>query len=115
MSVHDVVSAAAIYREKTGRDVTFEYVLIAGVNDSAQEAGHLVRLLAGRPVTVNVIELNEVAGSACRAPKADVVRGFVGRLRQGGLNVTHRRRRGSRANAACGQLRLHRGLLRGPA
>ena len=114
MKVNEVVGSAVLYREKTGRDVTFEYVLIAGVNDSAEDAGRLVRVLKGQPATVNVIELNEVEGSELRGPGPEAVRGFVEGLKRAGLNVTHRRRKGARAGAACGQLRLHRGLLRGP-
>ena len=108
MNISDLVGSADYYRERTGRDVTFEYVLVAGMNDSREQAKKVVRLLAGRPVTVNVIELNEVPGSGYACPEGGVVKGFVDELRSGGLNVTHRRRRGGRAEAACGQLRLHR-------
>lgn len=108
MTVSELVGAAQLYRERTGRDVTFEYVIIANVNDSVVHARRLARLLTGKPATVNVIELNEVSELAFGGPSPAVVHEFIEVLRRAGLNVTHRRRKGIGARAACGQLRLHR-------
>jgi adenine C2-methylase RlmN of 23S rRNA A2503 and tRNA A37 len=56
-----------------------------------------------------------VSGSALAGPRPMAAKAFVEKLRLGGLNVTHRRRKGAGTKSACGQLRLHRGLLGGPA
>jgi 23S rRNA (adenine2503-C2)-methyltransferase len=103
--VASILAATDDYFQRTGRRVTFEYVLLAGVNDQPQHARRLVRLLQGRPVLVNVIPYNRVPELPYRAPAAAVTARFVESLRQGNLNVRIRYRKGQGIDAACGQLR----------
>lgn len=101
----DVMAAADRYWESSGRRLTFEYVLLGGVNDSPEHAAALVRLLGGRAALVNVIPYNSVEGLPWREPSAGSRERFLATLRESGVNVQVRRRKGSRINAACGQLR----------
>ena len=100
-----ILAAADEYFELTGRRVTFEYVLLSGVNDQAEHARQLVKLLRGRPALVNLIPYNPVPGLPYRTPSPAATAQFVEILTQGGLNVTIRHRKGDRISAACGQLR----------
>jgi 23S rRNA (adenine2503-C2)-methyltransferase len=103
--IAEVLAAADYYFERTGRRVTFEYVLLADVNDQPAHAQRLVGLLKGRPALVNVIPYNRVADLPYETPKPAATARFVEILTQGGLNVKIRYRKGSRIDAACGQLR----------
>jgi 23S rRNA (adenine2503-C2)-methyltransferase len=103
-----IMTAADEYFELTGRRVTFEYVLLAGVNDQAEHARQLIALLRGRPALVNLIPYNPVPGLPYRTPPPAVTAQFVEILTQAGLNVNIRYRKGERINAACGQLRRRR-------
>ncbi len=89
------------------RRLTVEYVLIAGVNDSPEDAARLARLLAGIPVKVNVIPLNEDAVylPGWKRPDETAIDRFVERLARARVTATVRRSRGSDASAACGQLK----------
>ena len=103
-SVGDLVSVAKRFFRNTGRRVTFEYALIAGVNDTEQAATGLARLLAGSGVHVNLIPVNPTAGQFAR-PRRDAVLAFERILRAGGINCTVRVEKGAEISAACGQLR----------
>ena len=105
VGIASILAAADDYFGVTGRRVTFEYVLLAEVNDRAEHARQLALLLRGRPALVNVIPYNPVAGLPYRRPAAEATARFVGILQQGGLNVKVRYRKGERIDAACGQLR----------
>ena len=100
-----VMEAADRYWEASGRRLTFEYVLLGGINDSPNDARDLVRLLAGRAALVNVIPYNAVAGLPWKEPTAASRDRFIDLLRASGVNVQVRRRKGARIDAACGQLR----------
>jgi 23S rRNA (adenine2503-C2)-methyltransferase len=100
-----ILAAADYCFERTGRRVTFEYVLLAEVNDRPRHARQLVALLRGRAALVNVIPYNRVSGLPYRTPKPATTARFVEILEQGGLSVKIRYRKGDRINAACGQLR----------
>ncbi len=104
-SLASILAAAEDYFQRTGRRVTFEYVLIRDLNDRGEDARRLVRLLEGRPVLVNVIPYNRVPGLGYRAPAAEVTARFVQSLQQGHLSVKIRHRKGGAIDAACGQLR----------
>jgi len=104
-AIRDVLAAATHYQRETGREVTVEYVLVAGVNDSRDDARGLARLVARRPFLVNLIPVNEVAGLGWRAPDARQVERFASALRVRGVRVQVRRRRGADIEGACGQLR----------
>ncbi|HYM92220.1 MAG TPA: 23S rRNA (adenine(2503)-C(2))-methyltransferase RlmN [bacterium] len=108
----DLMAACREYVEATGRRLTFEYVLIDGVNDGPQEARALVRLLGGVRCHVNLIPLNPVAGIPFVRPPIPRVRAFAAALRTAGMAVTVRIERGGEIQAACGQLRLADGLGR---
>ena len=109
VGIASILAATDDYFEATGRRVTFEYVLLAGVNDQPEHARGLVALLRGRPALVNLIPYNPVAGLPYRTPAAATSARFVETLEQGGLAVKIRYRKGDRIDAACGQLRSKRG------
>ena len=101
----EVMAAADRYWEASGRRLTYEYVLLGGTNDSPEDARSLVRLLGGRAALVNVIPYNSVQGLPCREPSQGSRERFLDVLREAGVNVQVRRRKGARIDAACGQLR----------
>ncbi len=101
-----VVEASRRYARATRRDVTFEYVLLAGVNDSPAQAELLAGHAAGAHLNVNLIPFNRVEGIPFEPPSADSLDRFVAVLRKRGVVVHVRRRRGEDIDAACGQLRL---------
>ncbi len=100
-----ILSAADEYFEVSGRRLTYEYVLLADVNDGPQHASELASLLRGRPALVNLIPYNPVSGLPYRSPSRVAVDRFRGILEKRGINVQVRKRKGDRINAACGQLR----------
>lgn len=93
------------YAQKTGRRPSYEYALIAGVNDTEDEIESLVAFCRGTLCHVNLIQLNDVPGSPLRPSQQRKVDEFVRRLRQAGVETTVRNSRGSDIDAACGQLR----------
>jgi 23S rRNA (adenine2503-C2)-methyltransferase len=101
----DILGAADEFFEKTGRQVTYEYVLLHGINDEARHAQELTALLKGRRAHVNLIPFNDVEGLPYRRPTAEALQTFTGILQQGGISVKVRKRKGSQIDAACGQLR----------
>ena len=101
-----ILEAAEHHFEKTGRRVTYEYVLLAGKNDHAKHARELVQLLRGRNAHVNLIPMNPVEPTGLTAPAEPATRAFADTLGRGGINVTVRKRKGADIDAACGQLRL---------
>jgi 23S rRNA (adenine2503-C2)-methyltransferase len=90
-----------------GRRITYEYILIRGVNDAPRDADRLAKLLAGRRAKVNLIPVNPdpVLGEAMVPPSEATIAEFQQRLLARGLTATVRRRRGDDVAAACGQLR----------
>jgi 23S rRNA (adenine2503-C2)-methyltransferase len=90
--------------EQNGRSVTFEYVLLAGVNDSPVQARALAKLLAGHPAKVNLIPFNPFPGTRYRRSAPEVVQHFRDELIRRGVLATVRRTRGDDIDAACGQL-----------
>ncbi|GMQ94324.1 MAG: 23S rRNA (adenine(2503)-C(2))-methyltransferase RlmN [Acidimicrobiia bacterium] len=104
--IDDVIEAAKDYFEAKGRRVSLEWTLIAGKNDSDQEAIGLARLSRQIHAHVNVMALNPTPLSQDKAPSNDNIRRFIGTLKREGANVTLRDTRGQDIDAACGQLRL---------
>ncbi len=100
-----ILQAADHYFEVSGRRLTFEYVLLGQLNDQTQHAHQLAALLKGRLALLNVIPYNPVAGLTYRAPSRLAQQRFLEILREAGLNVQVRERKGDEINAACGQLR----------
>jgi len=101
----ELMPACRYYQRRRGRRITFEYVLIDGVNDSDALARDLVRLLRGLTAHVNLIPLNPTEGSSMRPSSYDRLVAFEGVLERGGVPVTARVRRGVEIDAGCGQLR----------
>ncbi|HXY75710.1 MAG TPA: 23S rRNA (adenine(2503)-C(2))-methyltransferase RlmN [Steroidobacteraceae bacterium] len=90
--------------EQNGRSVTFEYVMLDGVNDSPSQARALAGLLEGHPAKVNLIPFNPFPGTRYRRSPAAVIRRFRDELLKRGVLATIRRTRGEDIDAACGQL-----------
>lgn len=103
--VGPLMDAVRDYVKLTGRRVTFEYALIAGVNDKPEQAQALAALLRGLPAHVNLIPLNPVADSPWRPSPRERVRQFQATLTEHGIACTVRLGRGTDIQAACGQLR----------
>lgn len=91
---------------KTGprKYITFEYVMLDGVNDSAKDATDLLKLLAKVPAKINLIPFNPFSGVAYKCSPPDAIAKFRDILHQGGMVVTIRKTRGDGIAAACGQL-----------
>ena len=89
----------------TSRRLTFEYVLLKGLNDSPQCAEQLVKLLRRRTAMLNVIPYNPVPGLPYETPTSETILEFRRILMEGGINVMFRQRKGNDIQAACGQLR----------
>lgn len=100
-----ILEAADYFFERTGRQVTYEYVLLGGVNDETEHARELAGLLRNRHAHVNLIPFNEVSELPYRRPTTETLNAFVNVLRNGGISVKVRKRKGSEIDAACGQLR----------
>jgi len=101
----ELVASADRFAAGTGRRVSYEWVLLAGVNDTERDARELGALLRGRLAHVNLIPYNPVPGASYREPDPAAIRRFLGRVRAAGLNATLRDTRGREEDAACGQLR----------
>ncbi len=102
--VADVVAAAGAYARATGRRVSYEYVMIDGINDTPADADAVARLLGGSGAHVNCIPMNPVAHTPWQASPPGRVAAFAERLGAAGIGVTVRRNRGQEVGAACGQL-----------
>ena len=109
--IDELLSACVTYYKSTGRRISFEYTLIAGRNDTVEEAKALATLLknafrdTGAPIHVNLIRVNEVEETGMRQGTQDSANRFADTLNRLGVVATVRRRLGSDVNAACGQLR----------
>jgi 23S rRNA (adenine2503-C2)-methyltransferase len=100
-----ILKAADAFFETTGRQVTYEYVVLGKLNDQPDHAVQLAKLLRGRKAHVNLIPWNDVSGLTYKRPTDDDLNGFIDTLRQSGVSVKVRKRKGSEIDAACGQLR----------
>jgi 23S rRNA (adenine2503-C2)-methyltransferase len=100
-----ILDAANYFQAKTGRQVTYEYVLLCGVNDRPEHAAELGRLLRGRGAHVNLIPFNDVSGLPYRRLTQEALDDFVTILRRHHVSVKVRKRKGADIDAACGQLR----------
>ncbi|MEX0706796.1 MAG: 23S rRNA (adenine(2503)-C(2))-methyltransferase RlmN, partial [Woeseia sp.] len=103
--IEELLDACWRYASKrANRFITFEYVMLAGVNDSLRHADELAALLDGHPAKLNLIPFNPFTGSDFRRSSADTIRAFQERVRHRGVIATTRRTRGDDIDAACGQL-----------
>jgi 23S rRNA (adenine2503-C2)-methyltransferase len=106
--VAEVVAAARDHARVTGRRVSYEYVMISGVNDTDADADALARLLRGDLAHVNLIPMNPVAHTPWTASPPERIAQFAALVRHRGIGVTIRANRGQDAGAACGQLAADR-------
>jgi 23S rRNA (adenine2503-C2)-methyltransferase len=103
--LEELLPACADYvRDDRRRKVTFEYVMLDGVNDSDAHAKALIRLLEGVPAKMNLIPFNPFPGTAYRASPPERIEAFRQRLLRAGLMSITRKTRGGDIDAACGQL-----------
>lgn len=100
-----VLSACDYYFEKTGRRVTFEYSLVAGVNDAEEDVCGLIRIMKKRNCHLNLIPVNPIKERNYKRPDVKNAQEFKNKLEKNGINVTIRRERGTDIDGACGQLR----------
>ena len=111
-TLRQLLDAAWYYTEHTGRRISFEYVLIPGVNDSHHDADRLVEMLKDKLAHLNLIPFNPVPKGNYKRPGRKNFDRFLKYLKQHGVNVTPRRSAGTSVHAACGQLA---GSLENPA
>lgn len=104
-SIDELMDACRTYFDKTGRRISFEYALVAGENDSDDDAGKLGALSRSVGAHVNLIPVNPVKERSYRRSSRDRIAAFKNKLEKNGINVTIRRELGSDIDGACGQLR----------
>lgn len=104
-SINEIIDATDYYFDKTGRRVSFEYVVIDGVNNLNEDVENLHDLLFGKNVHINLIPLNPIEEFDHKKPNNKVLEDFKNKLTKRGLNATIRRSMGSDIDASCGQLR----------
>jgi len=103
--LEELIKSIEQYIRLTNRRVTFEYLLLDGVNDHKEDADKLITLLKPLLANVNLIPYNEVVGLEFKQPSPQQVNEFYYYLLQAGVNVTLREEKGADIEAACGQLR----------
>ena len=104
-SISEILEACEYYINKTGSRITFEYSLVAGVNDCKEDAKSLSKLVKGMLCHVNLIPVNEIKENTLKRPSKKNILEFEEILKDNGIEVTVRREMGTDINAACGQLR----------
>jgi hypothetical protein len=104
IGIQDILQAADDYFEVTGRRISYEYVLMAGINDRPEHAEELAWLLRGRNAHVNLIPMNGVNELIMTAPRDPDTQQFLMILEECGITATVRKRKGADIDAACGQL-----------
>ena len=103
--IEEVIKVVKEYIKKTNRRVTFEYIMLRGVNDSIENAIELSSLLKGINCYVNLIPYNETSHIEFKKSNKESILKFYDTLKKNNINVTIRREFGSKVSAACGQLR----------
>lgn len=103
--IEDVIKAADWYAGKTGRRITYEYILIEEVNDMLDHAKELLKLLKGKLASVNLIPINPVVERNWKRPSVERIKFFKEYLVSHGVTTTVRKEMGNDISAACGQLR----------
>lgn len=104
-SIEKILGACRYFFDKTGRRITFEYSLVAGVNDNEEGAVKLGELLKGMNCHVNLIPVNPIKERDFKQSDRKAIEKFKNKLEKYGFNVTLRREMGRDINGACGQLR----------
>jgi 23S rRNA (adenine2503-C2)-methyltransferase len=108
-SVDDILSAGAYYLKTTNSRLTFEFILVKDINDSAADAHKLARLfkkknLINPDIQVNLIPFNSVDGAGFQVPSQEAIDKFKGILKVNGITTNIRQAKGADIGAACGQL-----------
>ena len=106
-SIKELMDSCAYFFDKTGRRITFEYSLIAGVNDSSSCADELAALAGPLGAHINLIPVNPVEERDFKQPYVKTINAFKSKLERCGINATIRREMGRDISGACGQLRRH--------
>lgn len=104
-NIESLIKATDYYLEKTKRRVSFEYVVIDGVNNTSEDIDNLKRLLRGKNIHINLIPLNPIEEFKHGKTKNTVIKDFRDKLTRSGLNATIRYSMGEDIDASCGQLR----------
>ena len=103
-TMQDVIDACKRFPLSKRRRIMFEYVMLAGVNDSNEDARKLVKVLSGVKAKVNLLPLNAAPGIPFERPSDERINAFAKILADRGLMVSVRKSRGRDIRAACGQL-----------
>lgn len=104
-TIDHLIEALNYFYEKTKNDITLEYILFKGKNDSNEDANNLIKIYRKIPThLINVIEYNPIEGANFQKPEEDATQLFTGHLAKNRVNVRVRRSRGKDIDAACGQL-----------
>jgi 23S rRNA (adenine2503-C2)-methyltransferase len=101
--IDKLIESIKYYNDETRNLVTFEYVLLAGVNDSESDAKRLINLINAMPCKLNVIPYNEIGGKF-RRPSDEKIREFLNNFSNAPFTITTRWSKGADINAGCGQL-----------
>ena len=104
--LRQLLDACLYYQQKKARMITFEYILIAGVNDALDQVKPLAALARRLQAKINLIPYNKVEGLPWERPESEAQEAFLAALESQNINVTLRREKGHDIDAACGQLRL---------
>lgn len=104
--ITDLLSAMLQFARETKRDITYEYTLMAGINDAPEQAEELAQILKDHPCTVNLIPYNPVEGLRLQRPEKEAIDAFRDILVAAGIPTTWRYTKGKDIAAACGQLAL---------
>ena len=104
-SLKEVLEACKYYFDKTGRRITFEYSLVAGVNDTKEDAEELIHLIRGMNCHVNLIPVNPIKERDYKQSNKEQIQQFKARIEKSGISATVRREMGRDIDGACGQLR----------
>ena len=103
--IEELIDALKYYYKNTNRRITFEYILLDGINDRECDARELCKLVRGLNCYVNLIPYNETNNIEYKRSKNDKIKKFYDIIKENGINVTKRREFGGNISAACGQLR----------
>lgn len=105
-SLNEVLKVGEQFAQETGRRVTYEYILLGGVNDTEEHARQLSKILSGQLANVNLIPVNSVDERNFQRPTEHAIKKFFHFLNTHGISATIRKEFGAEINAACGQLRI---------
>ena len=103
--IQNIVQDCKEFVKETGRRISFEYILLGGINDQLDHADQLSKLVKGFQCHINLIQYNQIDEMPFNQSTAKVSQAFKERLIKNGINVSFRKSRGLEKNAACGQLR----------